>query len=142
MPTSPRFAIDDLATYLRSIAAITDLVGTRIRPNKLMQGDALPAIRYAFPGGGSLQHLGGISGTASPTLQIDCYGATATAAWALAEIVRLTLQPFVGQMGNTYVEGFSLTNRLSEYEEPVDAGDVGKHRVILTFDVAHDEATE
>jgi hypothetical protein len=136
----------DFVAFLKTKAAITDKVGAgadaRIRPGKLMQGDALPAIRYAFPGGGSLQHLTGISGTASPTLQIDCYAETFVAAESLAEAVRLVVQAIQAEtIGSTFVQGVLLTGRLSEYEEPVDASDVGKHRVILTFDVAHNEVT-
>jgi hypothetical protein len=137
------FETEDLRTYLLADTVIAGLVGARCRPGRLMQQDSLPAIRYAFPSGGSVQHLSGISGTATPTLQVDCYASNWTDAWMLGELVRLRLQSFAqAYMGSTWVEGFLLTGRHTTYENPVDAGDHGKHRVILTFDVAHSEATE
>jgi hypothetical protein len=141
------FADGDFATLLKSFATITAIVGSgataRIRPGRLMQGDALPAIRYAFPAIGSVQHLGGISGTATPTLQVDAYAETEAAAWQLSEKVRLALCLFRGAVpgGTVFVEGFLLTNRIYRYEDPVDASDKGKHRFIMLFDVAHSEAT-
>ncbi len=139
------FASGDLLTFLKSKATITALVGSgnnaRIRPGRLMQGDAMPAIRYAITGGFSHQHLRGLSGLASMQLQIDCYGATHSQAWELSEAVRLAMLPFRGLTGDTHISGVLLTNRLHSYEEPVDASDHGKHRFILSFDVAHSEAT-
>lgn len=139
------FATTDLLAYLKTKAAITSLVGSganaRIRPGRLMQSDALPAIRYSIPGGGSVEHLDGISGTATPTLQIDCYGSTWAQAYQLCEAVRLALQCFRGAMGSTFVNGVSLVNRFYLYEPDAGASDQGKHRFILTFNVAHSEAT-
>lgn len=134
---------DDLLTYLKTQSTITDIVGSgsaaRIRPLRLMQSDSLPAIRYVFPFGDSVEHLGGGSGLGKPHLQVDCYAASYGAANALAEAVRLVLQAFRGTMGSTFVNGVSLVNRLEQYEDAVDASDTGKHRVILEFEITHVE---
>lgn len=134
---------DGLLTYLKTVPAITDIVGAganaRIRPGRLSRPDVFPAIRYAFISGGSVAHLTGGSGIAQPLLQVDCYATTYGPANALAEKVRLALQSYRGLMGSDFVNGIILVNRREFYEDPVDASDAGKHRVLLEFTVAHVE---
>lgn len=134
---------DGLLTYLKTVSAITDIVGTgdnaRIRPGRLSRSDSFPAIRYAFVSGDSVAHLTGGSGIAQPLLQVDCYATTYSGANALAEQVRLALQSYRGLMGTDFVNGVTLVNRRELYEDPIDASDVGKHRVLIEFSVTHVE---
>jgi len=136
---------EDLVTFLKAQSSITDLVGSgaaaRIRPAKLKQREAVPAIRYVIPSAESAEGLSGPVGVCSPNLQIDCYGRTKKLANELGEAVRLSLQGFRGMMGSTFVNSITLPNQMELYEEPIDSSDEGVHRKMLQFLVFHSEAT-
>lgn len=98
----------ELKTYLKTITAVTDIVGTgnssRIYEDIARQGVAAPYIVLQTFEGISAEHLGGITGIARNRIQIDCYGKTGSESHDLAEAVRLApLQMFRGTMGSTFV---------------------------------------
>jgi len=135
----------DFVAFLKSKSTVTSLVGSganaRIRPTKLKQGDALPAIRYVVTSGAGHEDLLGPVGVRQPNLQIDCYGSTRSAAEALGDAVRDALLAFWrGTMGSTTVKGINLVNRFWMFESSEDGSDSGKHREVLIFDVVHSES--
>ena len=113
---------DELKTYLKTITAITDIVGVgvaaRIYEFDGKQGQPVPHIIFQVLSGSSASHLGGISGIATNRIKIVAYGSTANAAHKLAEGIRLSpLQNFRGTMGTTFVNSV-LSN--GGYEEGRD----------------------
>lgn len=101
----------DLITYLKTISAVTTLVGAgtsaRIYSHASKQGVALPYIVFEVYEGTSSEHLGGISGLASNRIEIWTYESTSAKAYTLAEAVRLAPLQMLNHstVGSTYVHG-------------------------------------
>lgn len=114
---------DELVTYLKTISAITTLVGSgtaaRIyKDSEAKQGVSLPYIVFEVFEGASQEDLGGISGMATNRIQLDCYAATSGGAYTLAEAVRLApLQMYRGQMNTTNVSNVTSNGG---YERGID----------------------
>jgi len=120
----------EIRTFLRADASILALVGARVRPRKLEQDDALPAIRVVIVGGDSDENLSGASGIAHGRVQVDAYGATSEAADALAELIRARLQGHRGTLNTVFCHGASVEGDLRQTEEPID--DAGDHFRYIT----------
>lgn len=100
----------NLITYLKTKSAVTSKVGTgdnaRIFLEFARQGVALPYVVIQTFEGTSAEHLGGISGVAMNRVQIDAYAATESAAYELAEAIRLApLQMYRGTFGSAWANG-------------------------------------
>jgi len=92
-----------LRSKLTGTSAIATILGTRIYPDKLPQGTALPAAVYYGISGTDEPGLSGLLGRAEQRIQIDAYAETRTAANALATAIRdaLTSSWGRGQWGPT-----------------------------------------
>lgn len=137
----------ELITYLKTITAVTDLVGTstaaRIYFGDAKQGVDLPYIVIRVFDGSSYECLGGISGLASNRIEVNCYGATSASAWALAEAVRLApLQKYRGTMGSTYIhEVASPQGYAKDFEPPTNGDNRKRFNVVRDYFVHYAEAT-
>lgn len=137
----------ELITYLKTIGGVTALVGTgtaaRIYYGDAKQGVALPYVVVDLKSGTSHEHLNGISGLAMSRVEVNCYGATSAAAWALAEAVRLApLQKYRGTMGSTYVhEVASPDGYGKEYIPPVTGDNRKRFNFVRDYFVHYAEAT-
>ena len=82
---------ESIRALLLADASVAAQVGTRIVPDVLAQGEALPAIPYRVI---STRHEQMITGTKvgilSSRITLDCFATTRAAANALAELVRLS----------------------------------------------------
>jgi len=139
---------DEFKTYLKTISAITDDVGSgtaaRIYPDRLREGATMPAIVYVEAGGGeSFEFLGGISGLAETVMHVYTYGSTRTQANDLAEVVRLApLQGFGGTMGATAVTSVSASShRDTGFDPPRHKTDKPKYWTRRIYNLHHAEAT-
>lgn len=117
----------EVVTYLKTISAVTDLIGTgsnaRIWYGDAKQGASMPYIVIRVFDGESAEHLGGISGLATNRVEINCYGSTSSSAYTLAEAVRLApLQKYRGTMGSTYVNEVASPQGYSREFDPPSAG--------------------
>ena len=93
-------------------------------------------------GGESFEHLGGITGMADAVIHIYSFGATRTAANALAEAIRLApMQGYRGLMGSTYKRCLASSHRDSGVDNPRDASYSPRFWCRRIFNVFHDEAT-
>ena len=113
---------------LRTDAGITPLVGTRIYPQKALQGVVLPCVVYQriSTSGRFLYHTGAVP-AAITTFQIDCWADSLTKAVELSDAVVACLHGWYGtQSGMTIYssqvvnqqDGFDLET--GEYVVPVD----------------------
>lgn len=138
----------DLRAYLKTKSAITTVIGTgddaRIYLHDAKEGATLPFIILEIFEGESNEHLGGISGIASNRIQIDCYGITSTAAYNLAEAVRLApLQMFRGTM-NSSSKVVNVTGNVSYrrgFDPPVSGSSQKRYWVSRDYIVMYTEAT-
>jgi len=139
--------IDEFKTYLKTIGAITTLIGTsanaRIYDDIPKQKVPLPFLVVAEGGGGSSEeYMGGIAGMAEAVLHVYAYGATRTAANALAEAVRLApVQGYRGAMGSTQTRCLASSHRDSGVDESRDGSYAPRFWCRRIFRVFHYEAT-
>lgn len=86
------------AVIQRLLADVTvaGLVGTRVFPGSLPQGEALPAIIFNRISGAPIYADEGEVGLDEARIQIDCYGVSYSAAKTLSRAVRASLSAFFG----------------------------------------------
>lgn len=95
----------ELDAHLVGLASIAALVGVRIWPNAPRQAATLPFIVLKEFSAASHSELSGASvGTAVTRFEVSCYAATKAGAKQLAELVRLAIQGYRGDMGTQWVE--------------------------------------
>lgn len=87
-----------LRAYLLADAAIAAIVGTRIHPVKLPQGQTQPSIVYSRVSGLGDNHMHGPSGLSRPRIQIDCWAQSVDTAASLANLVKERIDGFRGSM--------------------------------------------
>jgi hypothetical protein len=137
---------DELRTYLKTQATITAIVGSstsaRIYQHDAKQGAALPFIILHVFKGTSSETLAAIAGVAMNRIQVDCYGVTNSAAYALAEAVRVKLQMYRGTMGSTAVLNVTSDGGYDRLFDPPSTGSNQK-RYIYSRDylITYREAT-
>ena len=92
---------DSVRALLLDDAAVTAVVGTRIVPDGLAQGETSPAITYRVISTDHEHDINGPKvGIVRSRITIDCYSTTRKAANALAELVRLS--GILDWSGSTY----------------------------------------
>jgi hypothetical protein len=85
-----------LRAYLLDDAAIAAIVGTRIYPIVLPQGQVQTSIVYTRISGFGDNHMLGPSGLSRPRIQIDCWSQSADTAAQLANLVKERVDGFRG----------------------------------------------
>lgn len=136
-----------LKTYLKTKTAVTDLIGTgadaRIYEQEAKQGVALPYIVYIVYAVGSYEDLDGAVGVATNRIEVNCYAATAAAAYALAEAVRLApLQGYEGTMGSASVFDISSAGGYeTRYDRPTEGANTLRFWVSRDYIFNHTEST-
>jgi hypothetical protein len=96
-----------LKTYLKTITAVTDEIGTgdnaRIYLDEARQGAALPYVVITTFAAGSKEDLQGAVGVAQNRVQVDCYADSSAKAFMVADAIRLApLQGRRGTIGGVY----------------------------------------
>lgn len=137
---------DELRTYMKTQATITAIVGSgvdaKIYQHDAKQGIAPPYIILHVFEGTSSEYLGGIAGVAMNRIQVDCYGITNSAAYALAEAVRVKVQMYRGTMGSTAVLNVTSDGGYDRLFDPPSTG-ANQKRYIYSRDylITYREAT-
>ncbi len=128
-----------LITYLLAQTAITNLVGTRIKPNRLDE-TTLPAIVVRKSGGEHIRTFDGPIGCAQPSFTIRCYGTSSLQADAVADAVRLRLDGFgPGTMGTVSVKEVVVEDEDDVFDPPADGSDDGFYAVDVDVRITHAE---
>lgn len=83
-----------LRAYLLADSAIAAMVGARVYPVKLPQGQTQPSIVYSRISGQGDHHMEGASGLARARIQIDCWAQSADTATTLANLVKERIDGF------------------------------------------------
>lgn len=118
-----------LAKFLIANANIT-AVTTEIRPQKLEDGHADPAIVYTLGSDQKQRLTDGFGSMARARFYIDCYSTSYSAVKSLAATVRGELEGFVGTLGDHQAEQIDCDGDEDLFEE-----DTRLHRVALRFEV-------
>ena len=136
----------DLRTFVIADGDVAALVGTRMFPQRIPQGQAMPAIRYNHIATTSDIHLGGVMGAARTTMQIDCYAETYEGSTDLAEKVRVALVADNNgsrTMGSTVVSQTILVDGSKGDEAPFldpDGGDKWRFNRTSDYQLDYTEA--
>jgi Protein of unknown function (DUF3168) len=85
-----------LRAYLLDDAAIAAIVGTRVYPIVLPQGQVQTSIVYTRISGFGDNHMLGPSGLSRPRIQIDCWSQSIDTAAQLANLVKERIDGFLG----------------------------------------------
>ena len=125
--------LSDLYSYLIGESTVTDLVSTRIRPNRLPQGLTFPAVTYHRVSTPHDHNLDGGSGWVRIRLQVDVWDNTYKGVEDVAEALRGVLQGYQGSMGSTYINGILLDNEVDMSEAPKDGSDKWVHHRAMDF---------
>src|SRR5262245_55212356 len=92
--------------------AVAALVGTRVFPARLPQGELRASVVYIRVSGVGDYHMAGPSGLAQTRMQIDAWGGTADEATAVANACYDALTGFRGIKNDVTVQGaFMLVER-------------------------------
>lgn len=124
---------DGLRAYLLTIPAITNVVGTRIRPDKIHQSDVLPIILYEVTEEESATDLDGDGGFCMAKFTISCQAETRSVARGLAEEIRLALQGYEGPAGNETIDAAivgKLRSGFVDAEEDSEKGFYAFERIV------------
>ena len=123
-----------IVSLLEGDAAVAAMVGTRIYPAAIPQGEPAPSIAYWRVSTGRRLRYDAPDGTSSARYQLDMQASDYTAARALAAAVRHALNGYRGSVAGEQIHHISLPN-----EQDIFDRDVGAHRVALDVIIAHEE---
>lgn len=123
-----------LYTKLSSTAGLTALVSTRIYPDLMPQSPTLPAVTYQMISNVREERHRGQTGDARPRFQLTCWAATALAAAAVANQVRLAVMAMSGTIAAVAITGVWNAGETRGYEP-----DTLRYFSAIDFFIAHTE---
>jgi hypothetical protein len=124
-----------LAARLQSWADLAALVGDRITPNRLTQGEDLPAVVWSFFGGAPINVSTGPSGTVNREIRVQSMGRTYAESKQVAAAVEAALSGWTDDVSGLSVSPVLLIAERDEYELIPDAGDQPVQLVVQDFSV-------
>ena len=130
-----------IITQLKTESTVTDLAGTRFRPDELAQKETLPAVAYFIFAEDSEASLSGKVGMAETRLQLDCYAVTRSAANGLADAIIDKLDGITGTFSGINVYQCFKDNRYYRADAPTPGASISRRRVVLDCVIIHSEPT-
>jgi len=142
---------ESLRTFLKTLDAVTALVGgataPRIRPDKLDEGDVLPAIIIEVDDEDEQNTLDGLGGLVVADVNVKCRAGTKKVSRQLARAVRVNgTDPGTGLAGYSGVAGDQtihavLEGKTTSYTPSGDGSDEGHYDTDMSFTICFNEAT-
>ena len=99
-----------LVAILEGDATVNSLVGTKIFPNKVPQGTAMPAITYQQISGPRDHVMAGPTGLVDARYQFNCWSDKYAQAKEVFEAVRIILDGYSGTVNSRQIDGIRLEN--------------------------------
>lgn len=125
---------------LDGTAAVTDLVGSRIQPEPLPQGETMPAVTYRITDGASVGHMGGKSAIAWAEIEYTSFADTAESAANVIENIRQAIDRFRGTTDSvTVLQCFVQPRPETGIDTPVDGSDAQRYWHLRKFRVWYEE---
>lgn len=125
--------------HLLTIAAVTDLVGQRIKPDIIDPNETLPAIRYEVVRYNPWHNLSTPPSSAQTQLQLDCYGKIRQQANDVAKAVKVNLDGYSGTLGTIRVFDCVLDNAYDRLDPPPPGSKEYRRRRTMDFLISHTE---
>lgn len=104
-------------TYLLTISGLTSLVGTKILPDELSDGVALPAVLYQKISDVKTHSLTGQSSLERPIFQYSAYASTKSAAIAIKNQLKTALRDYQGTLSGLVIQKIELQNENSSADK-------------------------
>lgn len=127
-----------LRTYLLTKTALTALVSTRIFPDDISDGAALPCVVYQKISDVKLHTHDGQNKLEKPMMQYTAKAATKASAKAISKQLKLALCDYKGTLSGITIQYVTLDNELSSLE--VNADGAGKtYYEDLEFEICYNK---
>lgn len=130
---------EGLVTYLMQAAGVSDLIGSRLRPNKLKQSDILPGVTYTVLSEFTQYGIAETSGLPTRRLQIDIWAETYLSAQAVYTKLRTLLNGYRGSMGDVVVQCCRIEDTRDAYVPDQQQDDKGVHNISLDIALTFEE---
>jgi hypothetical protein len=108
---------EGIVTFLKSDAPLTAVIGSRVYPMRLPQGETLPAVTYQRISSPPRSSHDGASTLKNPRFQFKSWGETYADARTVADLLKAALDGYVGLMGTVAVQNTIIMNDL-DYNDP------------------------
>jgi len=128
-----------IVTHLEAIAAVTEIVGTKIYHQRAPQGACSPLIVYSKISGTPYYHFGGRSGKQRATYQIDGYALTSAVAANLETAIQHAMDTFSGTIAGVKVDQCHLIDSRDMDEAPQQGTDAGEFRISMDYEIFYVE---
>lgn len=124
-----------LRTYLLTKTGLTALIGTRIAPDDIADGMAIPCVTYKKISDVKTTTHQGISELEMPSFQFSCYADSKSVARRINNQIRTALTDYRGVMSGLTVQAITLLNEMSSRQNLGDG--TGKYFIdSLEFEIA------
>ena len=126
-----------LFTRLTTHAGLSALISTRVHPNKLPQGVALPAVSYRRVSAARVSAMGADTGLVRARFQFDAWAAGYQALLDVKEQLRLALERFSTTTG-TVIQDIFFLNETDMFEAAKER-EAEIHHGALDFEIIYEE---
>lgn len=114
-------------------STISALMGLRLFPNKIPQGQPMPTAEYKQEAGKREQMMSGPAGMVNSQYTVICYGESYSAAKGLAEAVRKRLDGFRGVVEGVTIDVMMLIDEVDKPEFKPGTDILNRYGKELTF---------
>ena len=130
----------DLTTYLLAQTALTDLIGTRLRPLEGHEGDAAPFLVYEILSRPRDQSQAGETGLVQANVKLQCFGDTYVQIHNVEKALRAAFHSFQNRaMGDSWVQWAKLTDAQDADQPPIFQTEFGVWQGIYTLTIWYEE---
>ncbi len=114
-------------TFLQTKSGVTNLISTRMSPQRLPQNVTLPAATFRVVSGSGHKHFTGSTNTGTCRLQIVSYAATHIGAAALDEAIRVEMEHYTGAAGTETIDIVLDDGYRDLHAAPQDGSDTARY---------------
>ncbi len=123
-----------LYTLVQGDGSVNGMIGDRMYPHVIPEGDSLPAISFFEVTTDELSTHDGSAGIAISRLQFNCHADSPDQAKQLARLVRAAIRGYRGTVDGTKIDGI----RIAATNDDPDR-ELREHRRIIDVMVTHDD---
>lgn len=126
-------------TKLTTTAAVSALIGTRMRPQLAAEADQYPMLVYDKESDGALGHMSGTTHLSHCTISLDAWATTYAAAKAIRDAVRTALKGYSGTSSSVQIRRAMLIENRDRLESAVGMEQRRMYAAGLNIDIWYAE---
>lgn len=123
-----------LRAFLLADASIVAMVGARVHPVRLPQGQKEPSVVYHRISALGDHNMAGPSGLSQVRMQVDCWAASSDTAAELSDLVKARLDGFRGPMPGSppvEVQGIFFDNEREDFDAGMELYRMSRDYVVF-----------